>query len=325
MIFLDLHKAYDALDRSRCLEILERYGVGPLARRLLQYYWRRLTMVAREGGYYGTAFKGGIGVTQGNPLSPTIFNVAVDTVVGHWATGVIVDAEERGGLVKYGKHQAALLYADDGMVASSDPQWLQGSFNTLVGLFDRVGLQTNIGNTVGMFCHPCQAAGNLSKAAYGRRVTGEGTTYRERLKGQVACGDCRDMLVAGSLSIHMMTHYGRVTDIRRGWSTLAAGIGPQTYRINFLAKGGSLKCSVAGCPGRVTTKTAIRVHFVHRHVLNTVVILEEGNLPHPRCARCDMLVPRRALNIRHPDTSQCVEGAERKRRQHGETETRESS
>ena len=29
VIFLDLHKAYDALDRSRCLDILEVYGVGP--------------------------------------------------------------------------------------------------------------------------------------------------------------------------------------------------------------------------------------------------------------------------------------------------------
>ena len=38
VIFLDLHKAYDALDRSRCLEILEGYGVGPRARRLLQTY-----------------------------------------------------------------------------------------------------------------------------------------------------------------------------------------------------------------------------------------------------------------------------------------------
>ena len=36
MIVLDLHKVYDALDRSRCLEILEGYGVGPRARRLLQ-------------------------------------------------------------------------------------------------------------------------------------------------------------------------------------------------------------------------------------------------------------------------------------------------
>ena len=57
MIFLDLTKAYNALDRSRCLEILEGYGVGPNARRLLKTYCRRLTMVARLGGYYRKAFK----------------------------------------------------------------------------------------------------------------------------------------------------------------------------------------------------------------------------------------------------------------------------
>ena len=83
VILLDLHKAYDALDRSRCLEILEGYGVGPRARRLLLTYWRRLTMVARAGGYYGMAFQGSIRVTQGDPLYPTIFNVVVDAVVRH--------------------------------------------------------------------------------------------------------------------------------------------------------------------------------------------------------------------------------------------------
>ena len=35
VIFLDLTNAYDALDRSRCLDILEGYGVGPNARRIL--------------------------------------------------------------------------------------------------------------------------------------------------------------------------------------------------------------------------------------------------------------------------------------------------
>ena len=62
VIFLDLTKAYDALDRSRCLEIIEGYGVGPNVRRLLTTYWHRLTMVAREAGYYGTAFGGDRGV-----------------------------------------------------------------------------------------------------------------------------------------------------------------------------------------------------------------------------------------------------------------------
>ena len=86
MIFLDLTKAYDALDRSRSLEILEGYGVRQRGRRLLRAYWSKSTMVAREGGYYGTGFKGERGVTQGDPMSPTIFNVVVDAVVRHWVT-----------------------------------------------------------------------------------------------------------------------------------------------------------------------------------------------------------------------------------------------
>ena len=72
----------------------------------------------------------------------------------------------------------------------------------------------------------------------------------------------------------------------------------------------------------------MRVHFVHWHVLDTVVILEEGNFPHPRYARCDMLVPWQDLNGRHPGTAQCNKGAERKRRRlaeaEAEAETQES-
>ena len=64
------------------------------------------------------------------------------------------------------------------MVALYDPRWIQVVFNTLVGLLYRVGMWKNVVNTVGMVCHPFQAVGNLSEAAYGRRVTGEGPTYR---------------------------------------------------------------------------------------------------------------------------------------------------
>ena len=129
-------------------------------------------MVARAGGYYGAAFRGERGVTQGDPLSPTIFNVVVDTVVRHWVTGFLEESEARGELGQEGRHQAALFYADDGMVASLDPVWLKVAFNALVGLFDRVALQTNVEKTVGMVCHLCQAARNLNTAAYMRRITG---------------------------------------------------------------------------------------------------------------------------------------------------------
>ena len=53
------------------------------------------------------------------------------------------------------------------MVVLSDPRWLQGYFSTLVGLFDRVSLKTNVGKTEGMVCHPFQAERTQSEAAYG--------------------------------------------------------------------------------------------------------------------------------------------------------------
>ena len=69
----------------------------------------------------------------------------------------------------------------------------------------------------------------------------------------------------------------------------------------------------------------MRVHFWRRHVRDTVIILEEGNLPHPRCENCDMLVPWRSLNGRHKDKAMCRSGAERKRRQDTAAEVRESA
>ena len=58
VILLDLHKAYDAMERSRFLEILQGYSMGPRFCRLLRNYWRRLTMATKVGGYYESAFKG---------------------------------------------------------------------------------------------------------------------------------------------------------------------------------------------------------------------------------------------------------------------------
>ena len=179
VIFLNLHKVYDSLDRSRCLEILEGYGVGPRSRRLLQTYCRRFRMVARAGGYYSTAFQGVRGVTQGDPLSPTIFNVVVEMVVRHRVTVMVEGAEERGERGQEGRNQASLFCTDDGMVASSDTRWLQGAFNTLVGLFYRMGMWTNVEKTVSMVCRSCQAERNQSEAVYRIQITGVGPTYRE--------------------------------------------------------------------------------------------------------------------------------------------------
>ena len=97
------------------------------------------------------------------------------------------------------------------------------------------------------------------------------------------------------------------------------------YRMSFPAKGGLQKCPVVRCPGRVATRTAMQVHFVHWHILKTVVILEEGNLPHPQCARCDILVSWLALNRGYPSTAYSKRGAEQKRRRLAEADMWEST
>ena len=123
-------------------------------------------------------------------MPPTILNVVVDVVVRHWVHRAVEEVEARGETGWEGRHKAALFYANDGTVALSDPAWIQGAFNSLVGLFERVGPQKNAGKTVSMVCYPCQSGGNITQAAYRRRLTGEGNLYKERQRDWVECAQC---------------------------------------------------------------------------------------------------------------------------------------
>ena len=157
-------------------------------------------------------------------------------------------------------------------------------------------------------------------------MTGEGPTYRERKKERVECGDCGKEMAAGSLESHWMIQHGKAKVDKWSWNEAATGGGEtQTYRIEFPTKGRTRECSVEGCPGRAGTWTAMKVHFWRWHVQDIVIILEEVNLPHPRCSRCHMLVPWRSLNGKHKSTTIFRSGAERKRRRLAETEMQEST
>jgi hypothetical protein len=80
-VFLDLWKAFNAMDQERVIMLLEGYGAGPRMIRLIRGYWHDAIMVCQAAGYYGAAFKASHGVTQGGPLSAKLFNILVDAVV----------------------------------------------------------------------------------------------------------------------------------------------------------------------------------------------------------------------------------------------------
>ena len=111
-------------------------------------------------------------------------------MVRHWVSVMVEGTGERGERGQEGRQHNAIFYVDDGMVSSPDPRCIQGVFSTLVGLFDRTSLRTNVGKTVGMVCRPCQAAGTQLEVAYGIWMTGEVPLYHEWQRGRVQCKEC---------------------------------------------------------------------------------------------------------------------------------------
>ena len=83
--------------------------------------------------------------------------------------------------------KAKLFYAEDRMVASKDPVWLQSAFVMLTRIFDRVGIRKNILKNVGMLCRPCWSADVRADEAYTRQMIEEGLSFKEKKREQVLC------------------------------------------------------------------------------------------------------------------------------------------
>ena len=90
----------------------------------------------------------------------------VDSIIRHWVKVVTPTEAGTGGLGLIIIDLAAYFYAGDGLVAPTQPEILQRSFDVLTRLFDRVSLQTNMTKTVGMVCQPCHTPGGMSEDAY---------------------------------------------------------------------------------------------------------------------------------------------------------------
>ena len=73
----------------------------------------------------------------------------------------------------------------------------------------------------------------------------------------------------------------------------------QTYRFSIPKRMLGIRCLVEGCLGGASNLTNLQVHFSHRHVQDTIVILEEGNQPYPWRPKCNMFVLKKAINGGH--------------------------
>jgi len=121
-IFIDVSKAYDGLDCERTLIVLRDYGVSDNTLQILNNFWDAHTIIPRQRGFFRTPFPAECGVTQGDIISPTIFNIVIDCVLHHWYKSML-DHNHPTTTLRF--------YADDGLLAGNNAISLQFGVNEI--------------------------------------------------------------------------------------------------------------------------------------------------------------------------------------------------
>ena len=110
----------------------------PRALRILQAYWIQITMVAKSRVYYipPPPLKVYHCVTQVDPLSPTIFDVVLESIIRHWL--MLVASTEASTEVIYASLQdfAVYFYTNYKIVVSTQTERFQRSFDVIADLFN---------------------------------------------------------------------------------------------------------------------------------------------------------------------------------------------
>jgi len=151
-------------------------------------------MVPRQAGYFGKPFEARRGVRVGDTMSPTIFNIMVDAVIHNWKH------EHRPDDIE----ELALFFADDGMMTGTTQERVQASLDIITQGFTSLGLIMNARKTKFMVMKGGEHRLRLSTAAYSRKVTHEGTTYRAKQREKVQCLKCGAIVGRSYLKRHQI-------------------------------------------------------------------------------------------------------------------------
>jgi exonuclease III len=141
--FIDFRKAYDSVDRDVLWKCLEGIGVHGKILHSMHGMYEGGGMCVRIDGQVGPAFTTHTGVRQGDPLSPLLFGLLIDTLEGHLDAS-LPDAGVGLGVGEHRQLLRLLLYADDLVLLASTRQELQDLLHGLQTFCRAKGLTVNV-------------------------------------------------------------------------------------------------------------------------------------------------------------------------------------
>ena len=135
--FIDFKKAYDTVDRDLLLDRLKFLGInGPFLQNITAMYQKTMYSIKLNKGYL-TPINSNLGLKQGCPLSPMLFNLYIDD------TNQIF-GDQCDPIEFQGEKLSHFLYADDLVILSQTENGLQNALDNLYAYSEQKCLSISI-------------------------------------------------------------------------------------------------------------------------------------------------------------------------------------
>ncbi|KAL9983202.1 hypothetical protein ACROYT_G005340 [Oculina patagonica] len=146
LIFIDFRKAFDTLEWNFLFKCLDAFNFGPEFKRWISTFYKNIQSCVINNGMSSEYFNLTRGVRQGDPLSPYLFLLAVESLAI-----AVRENEEIKGIAIERQETKLLQYADDTTAVLSDIESAQKLFQLLDKFRKLSGLKVNSSKTEGLW------------------------------------------------------------------------------------------------------------------------------------------------------------------------------
>jgi hypothetical protein len=134
--FIDFRDAFTSVPHELLWTSLKRFHVPPQIIALIRNSYEGATVLVKNATHQSAPIPMQRGVRQGDPLSPLLFNCAIETLLQ-------VIAQQKSPYLLFGKPISHLAYADDVMMSFQYPRALQQALHSLHSTASTLGLAIN--------------------------------------------------------------------------------------------------------------------------------------------------------------------------------------